>query len=132
MKIKFTDVGRNKQTWEAVCKGQLTYDWMYEQVKPYILSSNIQFAENGAIVVGDVHTMGQFQIVEESVQIQCRCCDGVPPLCLTDIKQIVEDGGVAYMMNTEHIKNEVKKLGYAITLQNNEQGHPVLMYIHKP
>ncbi len=65
MKVKFIDVGRNKKSWEAECKGQLTFDWLYSQAKKALMSSDIDFTDDGSILAG-FRTVGRFEIVEEA------------------------------------------------------------------
>ena len=62
MKVKFSNVGRDKGNWLAECE-EITYDWLYKQVSPYLISSNINFA-NGTIFAG-FHSVGKFEVIEE-------------------------------------------------------------------
>ena len=66
------------------------------------------------------------------VAIKCSCdeCDGMKDLCITDIKLIVEDGGIAYVMYSEHVKEKVEMLGYHIKVfERNDV--PIGMYLMK-
>lgn len=53
MKVKFTDVGRNKASWEAECKNELTYHFLLKQVRSrgMINSRDIEFID-GHILAG--------------------------------------------------------------------------------
>ena len=62
MKVKFIEVGRRKNSWEAECEGELNYEWLYSQVKPNLFSSNIDFVE-GRIFAG-AHGVGKFEVVK--------------------------------------------------------------------
>ena len=68
MKVYFENVGRNKATWQAEVKGELTYEWLYNQVKPYLASRGIDFfldeVGKGEILVGGIRTVGTFRIEE--------------------------------------------------------------------
>jgi len=65
MKIKFSEIGRNKNTWETECNGELCYEWLYDQVKKYgyVMSDNLNFlkTKNGGIVLAGMHTIGKFE-----------------------------------------------------------------------
>jgi hypothetical protein len=63
VKVLFFEVGRSKANFEAEYKGELIYEWLYEQVKPYLMSDTIDFTEDGKIVVGGFRVVGRFQIV---------------------------------------------------------------------
>lgn len=68
MKVYFENVGHSNASWQAEVKGELTYDWLYKQVKPHLLSRGIDFyldgEGKGKIVVGYVRTVGTFRIEE--------------------------------------------------------------------
>lgn len=57
-------------------------------------------------------------------------CKGQKDMCLVDIQNIVENGGVAFMLYSHHIQEKVEILGYKIekVIQNNI---PVAMRIRK-
>lgn len=65
--IKFTNVGGDRKSWGANCDGELTEDWMYDQAKTALNSSNIQFGDKGEIVVG-FRIVGRYEIVQEEVE----------------------------------------------------------------
>ncbi len=68
MKVKFKNIGRNKVSFERECK-ELTYKYAVEQVRPYLLSHNIDFAENkkGTITIfAGMQTVGEIEVIEES------------------------------------------------------------------
>lgn len=52
MQVKFIGVGRNKKSWEAKCEGELSYDWLYVEVKKALMSSAIDFSDDGTIFAG--------------------------------------------------------------------------------
>lgn len=64
MKVKFKEIGRNKDNWESECE-ELTYEWLYSQVKRYLMSDNIDFSEDGTVLVGGFRPVGKFEVVEE-------------------------------------------------------------------
>lgn len=67
MKVKFVDVGRNKACFEAECDGDVNYEWLYTQVKPYLMSDMIEFTfdgEVGFIIVGGFRHVGGFEIIK--------------------------------------------------------------------
>jgi hypothetical protein len=68
-RVRFTEVGRNKATWEAECKGELTKSWLYKQAKKALMSSGIEFIEfegNGVILAG-FRSVGRFEIIEGEI-----------------------------------------------------------------
>ena len=66
MKIYFENVGHSNQYFRAECKGELTYEWLYRQVKPYCKSRNLNFRydeETGlGIIIGGLRIIGGFRI----------------------------------------------------------------------
>lgn len=47
MIVKFIDIGRNRESFERKQdEEKITYDWLVAQVKPYILSHEIDFAQD--------------------------------------------------------------------------------------
>ena len=65
MKVKFINIGRNNINFSKECKNELTYDWLLKQVKPYLLSHNIDFEENrkGTITVfAGMQTVGEIEV----------------------------------------------------------------------
>ena len=68
MKIIFKNIGRNKANFTRIRK-YLNYDWLISQVKPYLLSHNIDIVENkkGTLTVfAEMQTVGEIVIEEES------------------------------------------------------------------
>jgi hypothetical protein len=68
MILFFKDIGRNKACFKKQAPAEITYDWLYEQVKPYLLSNNLDFLEtfNGTItVLAGMQTVGEIIIEEE-------------------------------------------------------------------
>lgn len=67
--VKFKDIGSNKKCFEAECKVNLTAEWLRKQVKPYILSSVIEFhnLKNGnvGVFVGGVRKVGEIELGEQ-------------------------------------------------------------------
>lgn len=67
MKVKFIDIGSHNANFVKECKKEITYDWLLKQVRPYLLSPNIDFGENrkGTITVfAGMQTVGEVQIIE--------------------------------------------------------------------
>lgn len=67
MKLKFINIGRNNANFERSTK-ELTYEWLLQQVKPYLLSHNIDFEENrsGTITVfAGMQTVGEIEVIEK-------------------------------------------------------------------
>lgn len=67
MIVKFINVGGNQKSWEANCEGNLTEDWMYNQAKKALNSSNIQFGDKGEIVVG-FRVVGRYELMQEETR----------------------------------------------------------------
>ena len=65
-RVRFTEVGRNKVTWEAEYKGELTESWLYKQAKKALMSSGIEFGDNGVIYAG-FRSVGRFEIIEGEI-----------------------------------------------------------------
>ena len=66
MKVRFIEVGREKKSWEAECRGELTYDFLIGEVRKNnaLYSSDVGFYEDGAIRAG-FRTVGRFEIIQE-------------------------------------------------------------------
>ena len=62
MLVKFIEVGRNKRSWESECKGELNYNWLYKEAKKALMSSEIDFSDNGIIFAG-FRNVGRFEVV---------------------------------------------------------------------
>lgn len=68
MKLKFINIGNKNANFIKECKKELTYEWLLKQVRPYLLSPNIDFGENrkGNITVfAGMQTVGEIEIIEE-------------------------------------------------------------------
>ncbi len=68
MKVKFKNIERNKVSFETECK-ELTYKWLLQQVRPYLLSHNIDFADNQKrtiTVFAGMQTVEEIEIIEKS------------------------------------------------------------------
>ena len=46
MKVKFINIGNRNVNFTKECKGDLNYEWLLKQVRPYLLSSTIDFEYN--------------------------------------------------------------------------------------
>lgn len=46
MKVKFINIGNRNVNFEKECKGELNYEWLLKQVRPYLLSPSIDFDYN--------------------------------------------------------------------------------------
>ena len=67
MKLKFINIGNKNANFIKECKHELTYEWLLKQVRPYLLSPNIDFGENkkGNITVfAGMQTVGEIEIIE--------------------------------------------------------------------
>ena len=67
MNIIFKNIGRNKANFTRTRK-YLNYDWLISEVKPYLLSHNIDILENkrGTLTVfAGMQTVGEIVIEEE-------------------------------------------------------------------
>jgi hypothetical protein len=64
LRIGFIEVGPSHKSWEAKCVGELTEDWLYNQAKKALNSSNIQFGDKGEIIVG-FRIVGRYELVRE-------------------------------------------------------------------
>lgn len=64
MKVRFINVGKDKKSWEAETDGELSYNWLYGQVKKHsaLFSSGIDFYEDGSITAG-FRTVGRFEVI---------------------------------------------------------------------
>lgn len=66
--VKFTDVGGRKMNWEAQLLGELTYEFLYGQIrkKGALYSSGIEFTTDGAIIAG-FRTVGRFEVLPQAI-----------------------------------------------------------------
>lgn len=67
MKIKFINIGRNNVNFERN-REYLNYDWLISEVKPYILSHNIDIEENrkGTLTVfAGMQTVGEIKVLKD-------------------------------------------------------------------
>lgn len=66
MKIYFERVGYSNVNFVKECKGELTYEWLYRQIKPYCMSRDIEFSydeeTNEGLIFGSFQTIGGFKI----------------------------------------------------------------------
>lgn len=68
MILFFKDIGRNKVCFKKQAPEEITYDWLCKQVKPYLLSNNLDFLENSkgtVTVLAGMQTVGEIIIEEE-------------------------------------------------------------------
>lgn len=66
MLVKFKNIGRNNISFVRKTE-EITYEWLLEQVKPYLLSHNIDFDYNqkGTITVfAGMQTVGEIEVHE--------------------------------------------------------------------
>lgn len=68
MTVYFKSVGHSNVNFEAKCDGELTYEWLYKQVKPYCMSRNIEFLylkkTNQGTILGGMRIIGEFEVKE--------------------------------------------------------------------
>lgn len=66
MKVYFERLGHLNVSFVKECKGDLTYEWLYKQVKPYCMSRDMEFRYNEetgeGIIIGGFQTIGGFKI----------------------------------------------------------------------
>jgi len=73
----------------------------------------------------------------EIVVVNCKMCHGgdhgEKASCLTDIKLIVEDGDIAFMLYSDHVEAKVQELGYKVKYKYSESDSllPIGMWISK-
>ena len=70
MTVYFENVGHSNANFTRECKKELTYEWLYRQVKPYCMSRNLDFSydeETGeGLIFGGFQTIGRFRIENEN------------------------------------------------------------------
>lgn len=67
MKVYFTNIGRTKASFVAETDN-INYSWLYSKVKPYLMSSDIDFSmvdETHGKVYAGLHCVGEFYIKED-------------------------------------------------------------------
>ncbi len=67
MKVRFINIGRNNSNFERNTN-ELTYEWLLQQVKPHLLSHNIDFEENrkGTLTVfAGMQTVGEIEVLKD-------------------------------------------------------------------
>ena len=66
MIVYFERVGYSNANFSRECKGELTYEWLYKNVKPYCMSRNFSFnyneIMNEGLIFGGYQTIGGFKI----------------------------------------------------------------------
>lgn len=66
MKVHFSNVGYGNRSWTAECKSGLSYEWLYNQIKPYVMSHDIEFRydeQTGlGLIFGGFRTIGGFEV----------------------------------------------------------------------
>ena len=68
MKVKFINIRARNINFTKECNKEFAYDWLLKQVRPYLLSSNIDFGENrkGTITVfAGMQTVGEIEVLED-------------------------------------------------------------------
>lgn len=74
MEVKFINVGRSKTSWTAKINNisELTYDWLYKQVKKHLMSTSIDFQfddiSNTGCVYAGVRNVGKFELIAKAEQ----------------------------------------------------------------
>lgn len=70
MKVFFEGVGYSNASFSRECGGELTYNWLYKQIKPYCMSCCIEFSydeETGeGLIFGGLRTIGTFRTRDNS------------------------------------------------------------------
>lgn len=64
MKVEFIGVGRGNDNWISECDKELNYEWLYQEVKKVLMSDEIDFSDEGDIIVGGFRKVGEFKIKE--------------------------------------------------------------------
>lgn len=68
MRVYFENVGYLNANFSRECKGALTYEWLYKQIKPYCKSRDINFRydeeTNLGLIFGGLRTIGGFKILK--------------------------------------------------------------------
>ena len=69
MKVFFENVGHSSANWQAELNGELTYEWLYKQVRGKCMSRDIDFMlekanDKKGIIVAGFRTIGTFRIEE--------------------------------------------------------------------
>lgn len=67
MKVIFKNIGASKANFKRETK-EVTYEWLLKQVKPYLLSRNIDILENkkGTLTVfAGMQTVGEIEVKDE-------------------------------------------------------------------
>lgn len=67
MKVIFENVGFGNASWQAELNGELTYEWLYKQVREKCMSRDIEFMlekedNKKGIIVAGFRTIGTFRI----------------------------------------------------------------------
>ena len=68
MKVYFEKIGYSNAKFESECNGELTYGWLYKQIKPYCMSHNLVFSYNEdtkrGTIFGGLRPIGKFEVKE--------------------------------------------------------------------
>lgn len=75
MIVKFIDIGRNKANFQRKQdEEKITYDWLVTELRPYILSHEIDLTQDSKgninVVVG-WYTLGKIKIIPEGGKEEC-------------------------------------------------------------
>ena len=66
MKVHFKKVGYSNVSFTRERKGELTYEWLCKQIKPYVMSRNIDFSYDdqtkSGVIFGGFQTIGEFEV----------------------------------------------------------------------
>lgn len=64
--VYFERVGNSNANFVREYEKELTYEWLYRQVKPYCMLQNLDFSYNEetyeGLIFGGFHTIGGFRI----------------------------------------------------------------------
>lgn len=66
MTVHFEKAGHSNVNFSRERKGELTYEWLYKQIKPYCMSRDIEFNYDDktglGLIFGGFRTIGGFKI----------------------------------------------------------------------
>ena len=64
--VNFINVGHSNRSFSRLCENELSFEWLYKQVKPYIMSRNVSFSYNEETkhgnIFGGFQTIGEFEV----------------------------------------------------------------------
>lgn len=69
MLVKFIEIGKNRENFDCIQDDEkITYDWLKQKVRPYILSSELDFEENAKgdiLIYAGFYNVGKIKILPE-------------------------------------------------------------------